>query len=444
MTVASYVRVSTDKQSEKGISWEAQTERINAHAQYLGFSDVKRYLDVGSARQTNRSDFTLLFRDIEAGLITDLIIYRLDRLTRSIADLNKIVDFLERNNCTLHSVTEQLDTSSANGRMVINIIGTIAQWESDITAERVRENMQHLASQGRWMMAVPYGYKLGDDKRLEIIPEERDVILETVDLIITKGYSFTRAGDLMRKKYNLSWQNGKLAKFLFQEYLYGNIYRNGEIYENTHPAILDKETRNILEQKVKRAPKMFTASEDIFRQKIACPSCQKIMYASNYKRRDVRHHRYVCNECGVSINENIIDEAFIDYIQSLDVDFDVLEPTQRETIDNSGEIKKIKNKIDRINRAWIADLMSDEEFERYKKELEEQLEELENTSSENAPKGTEIDFLNFVDIYTSLDRESKRDVVQSLIQTIYVQRKELEKRTKGRKYEVKIKDVKYY
>lgn len=442
--IAAYVRVSTDKQSEKGISLEAQTERIAAHAKYLGFSEVKQYLDVGSARKMERSSFKSLFEDIENGLVDHLIIYRLDRLTRSIADLNKIVDFLEKNNCTLHSVTEQLDTSSANGRMVINIIGTIAQWESDITAERVRENMQHLASQGRWMMAVPYGYKLGEDKRLEIIPEERDVILETVDLIITKGYSFTRAGNAMSEKYNLSWRNGKLAEFLFQEFLYGNIYRNGEIYKNTHPAILDQETKSILEQKVKRTPKSYTASEDIFRQKIACPSCKKIMYAGSYKRKNERHHRYVCDSCGISINESRIDDAFIDYIQSLDVDFDVLKPTQRETVDNSDEIKKIKNKIDRINRAWIADLMSDEEFEKYKKELEGQLEELENTSSENAPKGTEIDFLNFVDIYTNLDRESKRDVVQSLIQTVYVNRVELEGMPRNKRYVISINHIEYY
>lgn len=442
--IAAYVRVSTDKQSEKGISLDAQTERIAAHAKYLGFDDVKEYLDVGSARKMERGNFKILFEDIEKGLIEHLIIYRLDRLTRSIADLNKIVDFLEKHNCTLHSVTEQLDTSSANGRMVINIIGTIAQWESDITAERVKENMQHLAAQGRWMSSAPFGYKLGDDKRLEINPEERDIILEAVDMIVTKGYSFTLAGNTLSDKYNLPWTNGKLGRLLFQESLYGNIYRNGEVYKDTHPAILDSETKSILKQKIKRLPKSYTASEDIFRQKVACPSCDKIMHAGSYLISNGRRHRYVCSDCVLTITELKIDEAFIEYIKTIDVDFDVLEPTKREVVDNSKKRKKIEDKIDRINRAWISDMMSDEEFERYKKELELQLEALEETSSENAPKGTRIDFLKFVDIYTNLDRESKREVVQSLIKTVRVERKKVRSKRGHIGNVITVKGIEYY
>lgn len=448
MTVASYVRVSTDKQSEKGISLEAQTERINAHAQYLGFSDVKRYLDVGSARQTNRSDFTLLFRDIEAGLITDLIIYRLDRLTRSIADLNKIVDFLERNNCTLHSVTEQLDTSSANGRMVINIIGTIAQWESDITAERVRENMQHLASQGRWMSAVPYGYILGDDKRLVINEGEADVIREAVDLIINKGMSFTRAGNVLSDKYHLSWRNGKLSEFLFQEYLYGNIYRNGEVYKRTHPPILDDLTRQILKKKVRRAPKMYTEVEDIFRGKVACPQCNKIMHAGSYKVKDERVHRYVCSNCVISVNEKRIDEAFIDYISHLEFSLENINPIeQKDERDIESEIALIEKKMDRINRAWIADLMSDVEFEKYKKELNDELEELkhsDNQIGEHISGSAILEFREFVEVYESLDRESKREIVQSLVDTIYILRVAYPNRSRNNRYEISIKSVEYY
>src|SRR5699024_5686741 len=130
----------------EGVSLENQKERLNAYCTMKGFKDVKEYLDVGSARTTEkRINFNRMIEDVESGFISNVVILKLDRLTRSLIDLNSLVLKLNENNCQLHSCIENIDTTTASGRMMINLIGTFAQWESETISERVSTNMQTLA-----------------------------------------------------------------------------------------------------------------------------------------------------------------------------------------------------------------------------------------------------------------------------------------------------------
>lgn len=153
---AIYARQSMDKKDS--LSIEGQIELCR---RYAG-EDVRVYQDKGySGKNTNRPAFAELIRDIEAGQIRRLVVYRLDRFSRSIADFSRLWGVLEQHGVAFQSVTEQFDTSSPIGRAMLNIIMVFAQLERETTAERVRDNYHHRFSLGAWPGGpAPYGFDL--------------------------------------------------------------------------------------------------------------------------------------------------------------------------------------------------------------------------------------------------------------------------------------------
>ncbi|WP_026826487.1 MULTISPECIES: recombinase family protein [Exiguobacterium] len=129
-----------------------------------------------SGRSTERLALKKMMKDIEDGLIDVLLVYRLDRLTRSVRDLHDILDFLEKHNCQFRSATEVYDTSTAMGRMFITIVAAIAEWESANLGERVRLGQIEKARQGEWSAPAPYGFRKNNQKRLEVNPDEIEVV----------------------------------------------------------------------------------------------------------------------------------------------------------------------------------------------------------------------------------------------------------------------------
>src|SRR5690625_2871870 len=116
MGTALYMRVSTEMQEEHGISLETQEETLEAYCKLKKLTDIRKYIDVGSARTTKRKEFQKMMNHIRQGKIKRVIILRLDRLTRSIVDLNKLIQEFNKYDCELHSATENIDTTSATGR----------------------------------------------------------------------------------------------------------------------------------------------------------------------------------------------------------------------------------------------------------------------------------------------------------------------------------------
>lgn len=153
---AIYARQSIDKKDS--LSIEAQIEYCRRYAN----TESEVFQDRGfSGKNTNRPAFHRLMEAVEAGQITKIIVYRLDRFSRSIADFGRIWEVLERHGVEFQSVTEQFDTSSPMGRAMLNIVLVFAQLERETIAERVRDNYQHRFSLGAWTGGpAPYGYSL--------------------------------------------------------------------------------------------------------------------------------------------------------------------------------------------------------------------------------------------------------------------------------------------
>ena len=184
MRAIGYARVSTDRQADHGVSLEAQEAKIRAMATVQGAEIIELIVDGGeSAKDLKRPGMDRLLTLVDERKVDTVIIAKLDRLTRSVKDLAELLERFQRRGVSLVSVAESLDTGSAAGRLVINIMTAVSQWEREAIGERTRDAMQHKRSNGLRVGNIAYGYRLGaDGKQLEPDPGEQAVLTAIRDL----------------------------------------------------------------------------------------------------------------------------------------------------------------------------------------------------------------------------------------------------------------------
>jgi site-specific DNA recombinase len=179
--VVAYVRVSTDKQADHGVSLEAQREKVMAYAALYDLEVVEVVVDAGaSAKTLDREGLARVLELLGSGAVDGLLVAKLDRLTRSVRDLGELLDryFRRSGGPALLSVAEQIDTRSAAGRLVLNILGSVSEWEREAIGERTSTAMRHKAARGEYTGGrVPYGFRLASDGvHLEEDPAEQAVL----------------------------------------------------------------------------------------------------------------------------------------------------------------------------------------------------------------------------------------------------------------------------
>src|ERR1700676_5268889 len=172
MKTVGYVRVSTDKQTERGISLEAQEAKIRAMATVQGAELIDVIVDGGeSAKSLNRPGLQKLMGLVNGGGVQAVIVAKLDRLTRSVKDLCGILELFEKRKVALISVAEALDTGSAAGRLVITIMGAVSQWEREAIGERTRDALRHKRNKGERVGNIAFGYRLAADRIHHLEPD---------------------------------------------------------------------------------------------------------------------------------------------------------------------------------------------------------------------------------------------------------------------------------
>ncbi len=190
MKLIGYTRVSLDKQAEQGCSLDAQDEKIRAYCQLYGIDLVEVIVDGGfSAKDMNRPGLQKALDMLKRKQADGVIVYKLDRLTRSVMDLGRMVQTHFSKGSNLISVVEQIDTSSASGRMVINLLTVVSQWEREAIGERTKTVMQHKKEKGEYVGEAPFGWRVGPDGiHLEEYPDEQRVI-RLIGQLRSKGLS---------------------------------------------------------------------------------------------------------------------------------------------------------------------------------------------------------------------------------------------------------------
>jgi len=170
--------VSTDKQADKGHSLEAQQEKIEAYAKLYDLELVNTVIEAESAKNLNREGLKGALQALKTGKAEALIVVKLDRLTRSVADLGHLVENYFTK-AALLSVSEQIDTRSASGRLVLNILASVSQWELQVIGERTSVVKQSMKAQGKFIGgSIPYGKTLEGGVLLDN-PYEMEVIAKT-------------------------------------------------------------------------------------------------------------------------------------------------------------------------------------------------------------------------------------------------------------------------
>lgn len=150
MKVIGYVRVSTEKQAEKGLSLEAQRAKVQAYCTLYEYDLVEIVEDAGaSAKSMDRPGLQAVLGRLHAGEASGIVVAKLDRLTRRVSDLCQLVETFQAQRWALLSVGEAIDTSSAAGRMVVNLLGVISQWERETIGERTRDALAVLKATGK-------------------------------------------------------------------------------------------------------------------------------------------------------------------------------------------------------------------------------------------------------------------------------------------------------
>jgi site-specific DNA recombinase len=201
MKAIGYVRVSTEKQADFGVSLEAQTEKVRAMAVVQGAELAEVIIDAGeSAKSLNRPGMVRLLSLVDAGAVDVVIVAKLDRLTRSVKDLAELLERFTRRGVSLVSVAESLDTGTAAGRLVLNIMVSVSQWEREAIGERTRDAMHHKQSKGERVGTVPFGYRLAaDGLHLEADSAEQG-ILSRIRELNAAGYTTRRIADELNRQ----------------------------------------------------------------------------------------------------------------------------------------------------------------------------------------------------------------------------------------------------
>ena len=223
MNVLLYARVSTTEQADTGISLEAQIAKMRGYASLYDLTILEVITDAGeSAKSLNRPGLQHALNLLRTGKADGLLIVKLDRLTRSIADWQDLIDtyFGERGGKQLLSVNDSIDTRTAAGRLVLNVLITVAQWERETIGERTRDALQHKIRNGQRVGKVRFGFDLAaDGVTLTENPAEQQTIALMRDLraagctLRQIAAALTQRG-ILTKEGKTEWQHQTVAYIL--------------------------------------------------------------------------------------------------------------------------------------------------------------------------------------------------------------------------------------
>ena len=257
---AIYTRVSTDAGLDQDFnSLDAQYEAAQAYIKsqaHAGWTLVRtRYDDGGfSGGSTDRPALQQLLEDVKAHKVKIIVVYKVDRLTRSLADFAKLVELFDAHGVSFVSVTQQFNTTTSMGRLTLNVLLSFAQFEREVTSERIRDKIGASKRKGLWVGGVvPLGY-YAKDRKITVVEEEAKVVrhifrryLELGSLNLLLGD--LRAADVTTKVRPLStgrtiggipFTRGPLAHFLRNRFYIGEVQFKGEVFPGEQPAILDR------------------------------------------------------------------------------------------------------------------------------------------------------------------------------------------------------------
>lgn len=391
-----YPRVSTDDQVREGFSLDEQEKEMKKLCMYKNYQIYKVYREEGvSAKNMNRPKFQEMIQDLKDGKINRIIVYKLDRLTRSIQDLEVICKLIEKYHCSLDSVSEEINTDTATGVFFIRMTTILAQLEIERTSERTKFGLKGAAKNGHFCGKAPIGYRK-INKELVIDDLESEVVKEIFDDYVNGLSVCTITKKLNNKNaLNRNWRTTTIDRMLSNyiycgDYLYGKRAKNMKPIhlEDICPAIIDKETFKMVQTQKERNLNNYTRKHTyVYMQKIVCSKCNKIMGGSSTTSKNKPTQIYYkCNCCNTRINEKKIEKPLMLFLNDM-LDYYLLIDNNFKSFFNedlSIEINKYNKMLDKCNKklkkikeAYLDDLIDKDEFITEEKTIKSQINDLE-------------------------------------------------------------------
>ena len=362
------MRVSTQEQAKEGYSIPEQTDRLKSYCSAMGWDVFKVYTDAGfSGANTNRPALQELMRDVESHFIEKVVVYKLDRLSRSQKDtLHLIEDVLLSNGCDFVSMNENFDTSTPFGKAMIGILAVFAQLEREQIKERMQMGKDARAKQGLFHGSAnnPIGYDYVDGL-LKPNPFER-VMIEKIFDMYSKGYGYSQIADALNDAglyhHETSLWRRKVVRHVISSKVYiGMIPHRGQWLEGSHEPLISKELWDRCEalrlQKADNPVRNRGTSSSYLSGLLTCAHCGG-KYAKLSKKRQLKsgaknYTTYICNSRSKRTPELVVDphcknkiwkmdeldKLIFDEIEKLAVDEDYFDQTA-----SSGEVKSQSKK----------------------------------------------------------------------------------------------------
>lgn len=470
MKAVIYIRVSTTEQAEEGYSIRAQRGQLVDYCRVNDLEVVNIYIDDGySAKDINRPQLKSLLKDAEDGLFDAVVVYKLDRFTRSVKDLYELLEHLKKYNVDFISKQEKFDTSTAMGKAMIGILGVFAQFERELIAERVRMGMEQKVKEGKRPGGkFPYGY----DKQSNLIPEEKEVLRYLRYLYVTERLGFKNIAIRLNNEGKLRrgflWRASTVALTLENPFYAGIIEFGGKMPNGKYPARKRELRVEVIrmdgshepvytrEEFAEHIALMRSRSDSGYSRKmeywftglLRCGYCGGSMHGRLTTKRlvagkEVRTAYYICSNrkenesCKQPIFRQVhIEHLVMDYIKKIPLDQNLTKQARSKMVvqenDRQKQIAKLRRDLENVKervKKWqymfVEELVTADDLrkrldEEYQKEtaIRNDLEELQRQGKETVEIQSKLK--NIADIWDQLTDLEKKDILYDIFEEIKV------------------------
>lgn len=450
---AVYIRVSTEDQAREGFSLGEQKEKLLQLCSFKGYEVFKIYEDAGiSAKDMeHRPAFQEMLSDMKKGKINYIVAYKLDRVTRSVRDLEELISVLEQYHCFLVCDRDDVNTSTANGRFFVRMLTVLSQLEIEIVSERTKFGLNGAIKSGHLPGVLALGYKKDDNKKT-IIDEATKPVIERIFKMYLEGKSYQQISNIFNEEELLKpkkWKDTTIQKIIDNKLYMGDYeqYKRIAKNENIKPVVYMNVVDPIISRAVweecqhQKEKNQRTYTRDrvyLFFQKLECPSCHRIMKCKGSGGKKRKYMYYTCEKCHINYREDRIEELLSHFIYDM-VEYDMAvkkyflpvladhKPTKTNDIDK--EINSLEKQKERIKKAYMSGIVEMEDFSEDYKLIEEKLEILEQKKNEIL----DLDNMTFSPQQLMADRDIERetmirlDTLNSVVKTTWESKSKEEK-----------------
>ena len=396
-----YIRVSTEDQAREGFSLPEQEKRLRTMCEYKGYKIYDIYEERGISAKTGnyRPEFERLLQDIKDRKVNTIVVLKLDRLTRSIADWEKILTFLEENEAYLDCANDDINTTNANGKMVARLLTTVSQNEIERTSERTKIGLAGAIKVGHIPHMAPLGYK-HENKKLVIDYSTKDVVIRIFNMY-HDGLSYKKISNVLNEEKVLdktNWRDSTILNILENpiykgDFIHGRRTKHPTYYFDVVEPLVSKEYWEECQVQQKKNSRSFQRTLTyLFMQKLKCPKCKRILGGkATTKKNSNSYYYYYCHDCKISFKESEIEKTIDEYMDSI-VEYDSIVnqyflPMIKQKIENpkeelEKELKSQKSKFDRIREAYINEVFTLKEYNQERKKVEDIINDLEQKLNE--------------------------------------------------------------